>query len=448
MHRFTPGLASSLLVGALVGCSAAPDASPVAGAKQAIQGGTLDTTDTGVVAILITTGQGIAVCTGALIAPNVVLTAHHCVADSYTTACGPNGFGTPYRVGSFAVTSGYAEAARYFGRGMAPGVDGSTWLGVSKVSVPGNDICGQDIAILQLSSSMTGVCPLIPRIDEDVVNGEPYVAVGFGITSPNGQMAGTRYSVSGMSVTCSGNCSSDESATLEWEGGTEANAGTCEGDSGGPAIDALGRVIGTVSRGPAYSCNSTVYESTYASGAWIASTASAAAQAGGNQVAGWMNGAATSDAASGYCGGSGGGGTGGGGGSSGAGGSGGTTIVGGCADASLSCVDVDGQSHFACVDPASSTSFPAGAKTCRGASDCGANAGCWGTPGGSVGKCLDSCTPSGATGDPGATDATSGSGVSTSSSCALAGGRRVRARGGLAVLLAGLALVARRRRRG
>src|SRR6185437_12340608 len=77
-----------------------------------------------------------------------------------------------------------------------------------------------------------------------------------------------------------------------------------EGDSGGPAIDSAGRVIGSVSRGPSNACNQTVYESYYGEGAWIKQMAQAAATAGGYTPAGWVTGAATSNPANGYCGGS------------------------------------------------------------------------------------------------------------------------------------------------
>src|SRR5262249_25372856 len=149
--------------------------------------------------------------------------------------------------------------------------DGSTWFGVGKVTVPGNNICGQDMAVLELKSSITGVCPLVPRVDTNVTLNESYTAVGFGITSPSGQAAGTRYRVSGMSVTCVTGCDSSSymSATQEWEGGATSAKGTCEGDSGGPAIDSAGRVIGTVSRGPGNACNDTVYESVFGEAAWI-----------------------------------------------------------------------------------------------------------------------------------------------------------------------------------
>ena len=64
----------------------------------------------------------------------------------------------------------------------------------------------QDMSLLELSTPITGVCPLVPRVDSAVTTGETYRAVGFGVTSPTGQSAGSRYSVSGLSVLCASSC--------------------------------------------------------------------------------------------------------------------------------------------------------------------------------------------------------------------------------------------------
>ena len=346
----------------------------------AIQGGTVDQTDTSVVGIMINTSQGIAICSGSLIAPNLVLTAHHCVADISSTACSSSSFGTTYSAASFAVTTSYNAAAAKFAANSFPtaSTNGPTWYSVSRVAVPGNNVCGMDMAVLQLAGSITGTCPLVPRIDAPVTMGEAYRAVGFGITTPSGQTAGTRYQVSGLSVLCAGNCGAGFSASGEWEGGTTAQKGTCEGDSGGPSLDSNNQVLGTVSRGPQGACNDTIYESVAAQATWIKSQAATAATAGGYAAAGWVTGGATSNPANSYCpnSGTGGGtGTGGGvatGGGTATGGGGGTTTT--CADPTTTCRDLTGQGNFAC---ATSTGFPTGAATCSQTMACATGYSCW-----------------------------------------------------------------------
>jgi MYXO-CTERM domain-containing protein len=308
---FTAGAAALLLTPVLggattLGCRGASADELVGTNAQPIQGGTVDQTDAAVVTILINSSQGMSLCSGALVGPNLVLSAHHCVADSLSTACGASGFSATYPAGDFRVTTSYDAAASVFNGGGTnlPAADGVTWFAVSAVGVPGNNICGQDLAALTLSSAVSGVCPLIPAVDTGPTDGETYTAIGSGITAPSGTTAGTRYKATGLAVQCVGSADCQDStisATAEWIGGSPQSKGTCEGDSGGPAIDALGRVIGSVSRGPSNACNQTTYESYYGESAWIKTVATAAATAGGYAPAGWVTGAATSSAASGYC---------------------------------------------------------------------------------------------------------------------------------------------------
>lgn len=109
-------LASIGVVMFLAGCSAADadshsDSSDITFSReQGILGGTVDKTDNAVVAILTNSAEGISLCSGTLIAPNLVLTAQHCVATPPSnTTCG-HGFTNQSAAANLAVTLSYNAA--------------------------------------------------------------------------------------------------------------------------------------------------------------------------------------------------------------------------------------------------------------------------------------------------------------------------------------------------
>ncbi len=247
----------------------------------AMEGGYLDADDRAVVglAILGPTGRLSRTCSGVLIAPDVVLTAQHCIAESPDMIhCDSSAFGpTVDPIHVFATTSDDMWGSD------------ATWTRAREVMTPPGSaaVCGRDVAMVILSHPVPedAAAPLIPRLDRAAEEGEPYAAVGFGNTDGDAEDAGLRRRRDGLLVECVGyRCgTSEQVAGSEWRG----DAGACNGDSGGPALDEDGRVLGITSRGP-FGCNDPIYGGLTAHRGWIAEHAARAAETAGYSAPAWV----------------------------------------------------------------------------------------------------------------------------------------------------------------
>jgi MYXO-CTERM domain-containing protein len=239
--------------------------------RQEIKGGRVDSDHPAVVGIVIQQGFAGGLCTGTLVAPNLVLTAQHCVAElpGEFVDCGNTTFGDVYSASSFFVTTKNTFSDNPRDYYAAYGV---------YVPEPNSDVCGNDIAMIILRQNIPSdvAVPIIPRIDELVREGEEYTAIGYGQTGNNGG-EGTRRILEGREVECDGpRCPEWTSVqTKEFLG----SDGTCQGDSGGPPLDTQGRVLGALSRGPA-GCSGSVYSSVARWGQWMREIGSMAAERG------------------------------------------------------------------------------------------------------------------------------------------------------------------------
>jgi len=385
---------------AAAGCSSAPPSSePTATTSSPIQGGTDDgSTHPFAVGIAIDLGGGEgAMCSGALLAPNLVATARHCVAmlASSQVDCSTSNFGGLYATSQFIVTTSPVLQ------------QGATLYGVSKIVVPSGSnqtkVCGNDLALLILSKNVQlsqYVEPAInPSLTDHTAWATTVTAIGYGIDTPtdmNGASAGTRRIKENINLACIPNdknftdCFSDPTA-MQYMAASEfaSGDGTCEGDSGSSAYDQTqfnnGKWVsfGVLSRGSVspdgQTCTGAIYTRFDSWAQLLVDTANQAAQMGGYTPPTWASSNPSPDGGAS----SGGSGSGSGGSSGDDGGSSGLSNGAACKSdtdcSSQNCVSDDGKTYI-CAAPCGSNGSCSSGTTCKGRDDAGDTGYCFPDP--------------------------------------------------------------------
>ncbi len=297
-------------------CSTDPSHEDVARESSPLQNGTLDATHTYAVGIRRSQGHGVFTCSGTLVAPNLVLTARHCVSELNKVSekgvnCSTDTFGSAYSASTIAVTTSktFDDADK-----------AKNWYTGSKVLVPsGNAGCGADVSLIVLAKSIPSseAKPVDPAIDHFMTEHQTYsinyAAIGFGSTAPDTNTSGSRHFAEGLRITCLRGSSAVDcwasttkapSATSILESEFLGDDGVCGGDSGGGAYEQMTftagspKVVGVAARAGESNglCVGGIYERVDHQRDFLISGATQAASLGGYSVPAWALSAAPSDA--------------------------------------------------------------------------------------------------------------------------------------------------------
>lgn len=240
---------------AVAGCSGGPgepQAEPTVGrALQPIIGGSPSGANRDAVVVLTTFERGdrTSLCTATVVAPNLLLTARHCVSEADgSTAC--TMAGTPVSGGSLKGDRDPTHLAVFVGSGgVAPDTEIETNASAhgAKLVVDWTpNLCNSDVAFVVLDTPLT--TPIAPLRLGPPTKDEEVDVVGWGIDE-SGELPATREERSGVSLIGVGPALYPDNAAYGY-GNHEFMLGesACAGDSGSPALAPSGAVTGVAAR--------------------------------------------------------------------------------------------------------------------------------------------------------------------------------------------------------
>jgi hypothetical protein len=203
------------------------------------------------VVVLTTFKDGLrrSLCTATLVAPNLIITARHCVSDTdSSTACSKEG--TPITGGGVKADRDPKNLVVFLGKdGIVPNTEVETngnARGAKVVVDPTATICNHDVAFVVLDQKVTAPVAQI-RLGAPTMT-ETVSAVGWGIDE-TGTLPKSREVRPNIALIGLGPALYPDHATYGY-GDAEFMIGesACAGDSGSPAFAASGAIVGIAAR--------------------------------------------------------------------------------------------------------------------------------------------------------------------------------------------------------
>lgn len=187
-------------------------------------------------------------CSGALVAPNLVLTARHCVSRSITATPACDTRGASHNGDHLGADEDPASIAIYTGARVDVVVDAPRAYATKTIHPQTKVLCDSDVAFVVLDRPLEGMPLLSMRLDAPVQEGDYIVPVGFG--GGFGGDIGTKVPRDATQVLSVGPAHNSSTGAVLGPREFEVDEATCRGDSGGPALDVRsGEIVGVVSRG-------------------------------------------------------------------------------------------------------------------------------------------------------------------------------------------------------
>ncbi len=232
----------ALVALALGGCG--DERVPLARVDQAVVGGVESGVEDDAVVALANPGG---VCTGTLVADNLMLTARHCLTlgSPSQVACSADGLSLDPSmewVGDYPPD----QTAVFVGAGAPTDQDRAPAAYGARIFSTGSEsICRNDIALVLLDRRLSNT-PILPlRLLTGVSVGEEVSVVGYGMTGTLGESG--RWRRDELSVLEVGKSAYSNEPSILIDRTFAVGTGPCSGDSGGPALSSAGAVMGVFS---------------------------------------------------------------------------------------------------------------------------------------------------------------------------------------------------------